>query len=160
MVRAPPLLSAGPWYERGRRWPSPGAPPSAPETQARDDRSVPFDVLPPQIVQQPAALADQHEEPTPGVMVLGVGLQVVGEIRDALAEQRDLYLGRAGVGLPAARVADQRRLLVGEKGLTIRSRVPEGAVDPGLSRPPGRGGRRPRSGPGGASPGRSPSASP
>ena len=40
-----------------------------------------------------APLAHQDQEPTPGVMVLLVGLQMPGELADALREDRDLDLG-------------------------------------------------------------------
>src|SRR5690606_5841358 len=51
----------------------------------------------PQIVEQLAPLADQLEQPPPGMEVLDVGLEVLGEAVDALGEERYLNLRRPGV---------------------------------------------------------------
>jgi len=67
--------------------------PSPPEPELGDNRPVPFDVGPLQIVQQPATLPDQLEQPAPRVVVVGVRLEVVGEVIDPFAEDRDLDFG-------------------------------------------------------------------
>ena len=56
----------------------------APESQARDQRPIPLDVFLPQVIEQPPALADHHQQTTPGVMVLGVGLEMLRQLFDAL----------------------------------------------------------------------------
>src|SRR5207247_2123133 len=83
---------------------------SAPEAQALDQVTVPGDVLPPEVVQQPSPPADHLQQPTPRVVVLGVGLQVFGQLLDAPRKDRDLNFGRAGIGLAPSVVADQRGL--------------------------------------------------
>jgi len=42
-------------------------------------------------------LTYQLQEAAPGVMILNVNLEVLGEVFDTLAEQRNLHFGRAGV---------------------------------------------------------------
>jgi hypothetical protein len=42
-------------------------------------------------------LADQLQETATGMMILSVGLEMFGEVIDALAEQRHLYFGRSGI---------------------------------------------------------------
>jgi hypothetical protein len=52
-----------------------------------------------EIIQKPSSLADKLQEPAPGMVILNVNLEVLGQVLDALAEQRYLHLGRAGVRL-------------------------------------------------------------
>jgi hypothetical protein len=70
-----------------------GSRPSPPEPELGDNRSVPLDVRPLQIVQQAAPLADQLQQSAPRVVVVGVRFQMVGEVIDAFAEDCDLDLG-------------------------------------------------------------------
>src|SRR5882762_6689721 len=63
------LCEAGPPGQRVN-----GSRPSPPEPELGNDRSVPLDVGALQVVQQPAPLADQLEQPTPRVVVVGVRL--------------------------------------------------------------------------------------
>ncbi len=49
------------------------------------------------------------------MVVLLVGLEVLGEVGDALAEEGDLHLGRAGVALVGGELADDRGLGRGVK---------------------------------------------
>src|SRR5580698_7493187 len=49
-----------------------------------DYGAIAFDVFGLQIVQKTAALADQHQKTATRVMILHVGLEVLGEIRDPL----------------------------------------------------------------------------
>ena len=63
----------------------------------RDDSPVALDVLTPEVLEQAAPAADHPQQPSPGVVVLRVGLEVLGELRDALGEHGDLNLGRARV---------------------------------------------------------------
>ena len=64
-----------------------------------DDGNVagPIDVA--QVIEQPGALADHHQQTAPARMVLLVRAQMLSQIRDALREQRDLDLWRAGVAV-------------------------------------------------------------
>ena len=70
-----------------------GARPSPPEAELGDDRPVPVDVSPLQIVQKAAPLADQLEQPAPRVVIMGMRFQMVGEVIDPFAEDCDLDLG-------------------------------------------------------------------
>jgi hypothetical protein len=67
--------------------------PSPPESELGDHGSVTLDVGPLQVVQQAAPLADQLEQPAPRIVVVGVRLQMVGEVVDSFAEDCDLDLG-------------------------------------------------------------------
>src|SRR5690606_12080752 len=67
------------------------------QAELLDEGAVALDVDAPQVTLQAATLADQEEQTTTAVVVVLVLLQVLGEVLDALREQRDLHLGRAGV---------------------------------------------------------------
>src|ERR1035438_4849426 len=64
-----------------------------------------------EVVEQAAALADHDHEAAAAVVVLGVGLEVLGEVVDALREDRDLDLRRTGVRLVLLVVVDDDLLL-------------------------------------------------
>src|SRR5439155_26591056 len=83
-----------------------------PEAQARDERPVALDVLAPQVVQQPPAAPDHLQQAAPGVVVLLVRLQVLREVGDALGENGDLDLGRAGIGVAATVLLDDLGFLL------------------------------------------------
>ena len=50
-----------------------------------------------EIIQQAAALADHHQESAAGAVIFLVALQMLGQVVDALGEQRDLHVGGPGV---------------------------------------------------------------
>src|SRR6266700_5361090 len=62
-----------------------------------DQRLVSGLVDAPQIIEQLATLRHELEQAAPGVIVLDVGLEMLGQGRDALREDRDLHLRRTGV---------------------------------------------------------------
>ena len=70
---------------------------SAADAEALDQRLVARLVDALDIVEQRAALRDHLQQAATGVVVLHVGLEVLGEVRDALGEDRDLDFRRAGV---------------------------------------------------------------
>ena len=72
---------------------------SATQAEALDDRAVALDVGLLQVVQQATTLADEQQQATTAVVVVLVLLEVLGQVRDAVAQQRDLDLGGAGVAL-------------------------------------------------------------
>jgi hypothetical protein len=51
------------------------------------------------IIQEPSSLADKLQEAASGLVILNVSLEMLGEMLNTLAEQRDLHLRRAGVRL-------------------------------------------------------------
>src|SRR6476646_1572276 len=80
---------------RSPRW-------SPAEAQPLDDRSIAADVRLGEIVEEPAPLADEKKQTTTAVVVVFVDLEMLSEVTDALREQRDLDLGRAGVAVGRA----------------------------------------------------------
>src|SRR5271169_182826 len=50
-----------------------------------------------QVVEQATPLADHHQKATPGRVVVLVGLEVLRQLSNPLAQNRDLHLGTAGV---------------------------------------------------------------
>src|SRR4029077_872726 len=78
----------------------------------RDQGAVTLQVVSLQVAKDAAALAHHLQQAAARVMVLAVGAQVLGELVDALGEQRDLDLGRSGVLARTAVLADQLLLLV------------------------------------------------
>jgi hypothetical protein len=60
-----------------------------------------------QVVQQAAALADQHEQATPRGMILLMRLEVLGQFGDAGAQNRNLNFRRSGIGIVGAEALNQ-----------------------------------------------------
>ena len=58
----------------------------APDPEPGDQRPVPLDVVVLHVVEQAAAAADELHQPSPGVVVPPVHLQVLGEVVDASGE--------------------------------------------------------------------------
>ena len=98
------------------------SPALAAQAELRDKGAVALQVGSLQVAEQATALADHLQQATAGVVVLAVVAQVLGELVDALGEQRDLDLGRAGVAAGAPVLADQLLLscpwsgVIDEKG--------------------------------------------
>src|SRR3954471_15515848 len=86
---------------------------SAAKAEAGDDRAVGLDVGLLQVVQESTALAHEQQQATTAVVVVLVLLEVVGEVRDAVAQQRDLDLGGTGVALVGRVVGDDLLLGLG-----------------------------------------------
>jgi hypothetical protein len=83
----------------------------APKAELRDDTAVALDVTGLHVVEQTTPTTDQHEKSTTTVVVLRMLLQVLGEMRDTVAEERDLHLGRTCIGTVQAVLVDD--LLIG-----------------------------------------------
>src|SRR5215475_9975513 len=90
-----------PGPERGRSGHPEGGRSAASAAQAEtlDDRAVALDVGLVQVVQQPTTLTHEEQQTTTRVVVVLVLLEVIGQVADAVTEQRDLHLGRTGVAL-------------------------------------------------------------
>ena len=81
------------------------------QTEAFDQAAVTREVLALVVVQQLAALADHLEQTTAGVVILGVGLEMIGQAVDAGGQQCDLNFGRTSVALGALEVSNDLCLL-------------------------------------------------
>ena len=67
------------------------------DAAAFDNRTVAFDVVLLEIVEELSSLTDHLLHTSAAVVVLGVLLKVLGELCDSLGENSDLNLGRTGV---------------------------------------------------------------
>src|SRR5207245_10343402 len=81
------------------------------DAQPFDQLPVPGGVLRLEVVEEPPALADQLEQAAARMVVLLVRLEVFRQVLDALGEERDLDLRRAGVALVGAELLDYTLLL-------------------------------------------------
>src|ERR1700752_1245123 len=76
------------------------------DAQLTDDFAIPVGVVGLEIVEQAAALAYQHQQTAARTMILRVGLEVLGQLANALAEDRDLHFRTASVGVMRAKTRD------------------------------------------------------
>jgi len=60
-----------------------------------------------EIIQETTALSDHLEQATTGAVILLVDLQVLGQLVDALGQERNLNVGRTGVFFMQAHVFDR-----------------------------------------------------
>src|SRR3990167_8562178 len=67
------------------------------DAQPLNERRVALGILALDVIEQAAALADQLQQAAPRVVVLRVGLEMLREVIDPLAEQRHLDFGGPGV---------------------------------------------------------------
>ena len=82
------------------------------QTQLADDRAITLDVNLLQVVQKVSSVTDHLLKTAAAVEVLLVGLQVLGQVCDAVGEDRDLNLGRARVSLVGCVLLNQSELFV------------------------------------------------
>src|SRR5690606_8809487 len=83
------------------------------QPQLLDQAVVPLNVLLLEIGEQAAALVDHHQQAAARVVVLVVVLEVLGQVADALGEDRDLDFGGTGIVLGLGVVLDDFLLLFG-----------------------------------------------
>ena len=84
------------------------------DAELRDNGFIPFRVVLLQVVQQATPLADQHEKSAARAMVFLVRFEMLRQLTDALAQQRDLHFGAARIGgVRSIRVNDGLLLLSG-----------------------------------------------
>ena len=87
------------------------------DAQLGDEGTIALDVLLLEVVQEAAALTDHLQQATVGVLVRRIVAHVLGELVDALGENGDLDLGRAGVrGMSAVGVDDSGLLFLTKHG--------------------------------------------
>jgi hypothetical protein len=65
---------------------------SASEAEPSDERAIALDVLTAEVVEQAAALTDEHQQPAPTVMVVLVVAEMLCQMGDALREKGHLDL--------------------------------------------------------------------
>ena len=80
--------------------------------EAADQFRIAVGVLALEIVEQTPALADQLEQAAARVMILRVNLEMLGEIVDAIAEQRDLHFRGTRIAVVSLVRADNPALAV------------------------------------------------
>ena len=73
----------------------------APQSEFGDDGAVALDIDAGEIIEQPAATTYEHQQASAAVVVLLVDLEVLGQVRDAIGQQRNLYFGRPSVAVAA-----------------------------------------------------------
>src|SRR5947209_1706675 len=103
--KSPELVTVTPLDAQGS-WLKTHSPLLLPQPKATDERPVALRRLFRQIRLEPAAAADEHEQAAPGVEIVLVRTQVLGELRDALGQERDLYFGGAYVARMGRIVVD------------------------------------------------------
>src|SRR5947207_1186438 len=94
---------------RRYRWRTNSAPPGTEllaNSERVDEGPVALEALLLEIVEQPAALTDDLEQPAARVVILRVGLEVLGQVVDPLRQERDLDLGRTGVAFVGRELGD------------------------------------------------------
>src|SRR5688572_23189134 len=80
--------------------------------EASNQLGVPIGVLALEIIQQAPPLADQLQQPAARMVILRVYLEVLGEVIDPVAENRDLHFRRSGVAVVRPVVSDDPGLAV------------------------------------------------
>jgi hypothetical protein len=73
----------------------------AAQTQIRNELAVALEVFLLQIAEEPATLADLHQEAAAAVVIFLVHAQMLGQLIDRGGENRDLHVGGAGVARAA-----------------------------------------------------------
>src|SRR6185312_144178 len=114
----------------------------AAEAELLDEGAIALEILALQVVQEPAAAADELEQATTRVVVVLVRAQVLGQRVDPLGQHRDLDFRRTGVVLALAELRDVLQLLFLGEGHAS----PLESGHPGPSRREGRTRARPRPG--------------
>src|SRR5271157_4426602 len=77
------------------------------DTEFADYVAIAVGIVRLQVIQQAAALADQHQQSTPRGMVLLVDFEVLGQFANPLTQNRDLDFRRAGVCIVSAEAFNQ-----------------------------------------------------
>jgi anti-sigma regulatory factor (Ser/Thr protein kinase) len=67
------------------------------QSQLLNQIAVSFYIFSFEVVEQAAPLSHQLDQPSPGVMVLGVGFEVIRQIVDTLTQDGHLHFRGAGV---------------------------------------------------------------
>src|SRR5688572_15699191 len=84
-----------------------------------DQPTVFVDVRPLEVIEELAPAAHHPQQPAPRMMILDVRLEMLGKVRDARRQQRDLDLGRSRITRGALVILDQLGLLIVVDHLTV-----------------------------------------
>ena len=76
------------------------------QAELANDRAVTLDIVLLQVVQQTSSVTDHLLQTAAAVEVLLVGLQVLGQVSDAVGQNSNLYFGRTGVALVSSILRD------------------------------------------------------
>src|SRR5438132_1514531 len=99
-----------------------------PDCQTFDEIRVALRVFGLEIVEQAAPLADKHQQTTARVVILCVRLEVLRQVVDAFAENRDLDFRGSGVGVVGSITAYQLCFAIfGQRHLGSSTCAPEPA---------------------------------
>ena len=83
----------------------------ATNAETTDQGAIALNVATLHVIEQTASLANELHESTPGVMIALVGLEVLGEVRDPVSQDRDLDFGRTRVRGVSLKVPNDLLLL-------------------------------------------------
>jgi hypothetical protein len=72
------------------------------QVQLIDQRTVPLNIGPPEVIQKATALADHQQKATAAVVILLVDFQMLVQVVDTFGKQRHLHFRGTGVALVAA----------------------------------------------------------
>ena len=94
------------------------------QTKPFDNLAIPIRVAAIQVVQQPAAPIDHHDQPAARSMIFCVGSEVGGEVVDALAQQSDLNFRRTRVSRVRSVLFDQTEFGFAQPALPLKASWP------------------------------------
>jgi len=77
-----------------------------------NNRLVTFGIVSLEVVEQAATLADQHEKTAARTVIFLVRFEVIRQLANTLAQQRDLDFGAARISSVGAVLVDQGFLLL------------------------------------------------
>src|SRR3954471_8997267 len=97
----------------------------AAQAELADQRAVALEILRLEVVEEPPAAPDQHEQPAARMVVVLVGPQMLREVIDAARQQRDLHLGGARVVRVLAETLDDLALVLLGQRHVRRGRLAE-----------------------------------
>src|ERR1700682_1649203 len=113
-----------------------------PDPKPVDQLAVTGRILGLQIIEQPPPLPDQLEQAAPRVVVFLVRFEMLGEVVDALGQERHLHLGGAGVSLVRPELLHHAGFLALVMQRPLRHLLIPCVFRPLLRRPGGRASRR------------------
>src|SRR4051794_29360305 len=89
-----------------------GCPPLSTKAELADQRAVALEIVLLEIVEEATAATDEHQQAAARVVVVLVLAQMLGQVVDAMRQQRHLDLGLAGVVLVLAEPRDDLALFL------------------------------------------------